>query len=155
MTQFITGAPIWVWPLLLLLVVVGLRARKRRMAPVALIYLLPLLGVMTLRSIAVMPAGLWIWLVFGTGYGAGILLGHHLQGRWLLGREGNRIDLAGETVTLATMMGVFWANFVGGTFQAVAPDVYANPAFQGAFAALLALCAGIFAGRALRVWRNV
>lgn len=154
MTQFITGAPIWVWPLLALLIFVGMRARLTRMVPVALIYLLPLLGIMPLRSIAALPAGAWIWLIFGAGYVAGVWLGHHLQARWVLGREGHMVQVAGESLTLGLMMIVFWANFVGGVLQAVAPETYANPIFQGMFAAALAVTAGTFAGRALRVWRG-
>jgi hypothetical protein len=38
MTQLLTGAPIWVWPLLVVLILVGLRARNERTAPVLLIY---------------------------------------------------------------------------------------------------------------------
>ena len=41
MTQLLTGAPIWVWPLLGVLILMGLRACKERSAPVLLIYGLP------------------------------------------------------------------------------------------------------------------
>lgn len=154
MTQFLTGAPIWVWPLLALLIFVGLRARQERMAPALLIYLLPLLGILAVRSVAALPAGVWVWLVFGLFYGLGVCAGHHLQSRWLLGREGRMVQLAGENLTLLVMMIVFWANFAGGVLLAVAPDVYGNSMFQAGFAAILALSAGTFAGRAFRVWRQ-
>ncbi|MGC1505133.1 MAG: hypothetical protein WA782_13475 [Sulfitobacter sp.] len=154
MTQFLTGAPIWVWPLLALLIFVGLRARQERTAPALLIYLLPLLGLLALRSVAALPAGVWVWLVFVLFYGLGACAGHHLQSRWLLDREGRMVQLAGENLTLLVMMIVFWANFAGGVLLAVAPDVYDNSMFQAGFAAILALSAGTFAGRAFRVWRH-
>lgn len=153
MTQFLTGAPIWVGPLLALLIFVGLRARQARSVPVLLIYLLPLLGILSLRAVASLPAGNWIWMIFLVLYGAGLWAGHRLQARWVLGRTGRMVQLAGENLTLLLMMAVFWANFLGGVLLAVAPDIYGNAMFQTGFTALLALAAGIFAGRALFVWR--
>jgi hypothetical protein len=154
MTQLITGAPIWVWPLLVGLILVGMRARKPRTAPAAVLYLLPLLGILALRSVASLPAGSWIWVVFVVLYAAGVWIGYLLQGRWVLGRTGQRVQLAGENLTLVVVMLVFWANFVGGLLQAVAPHIYSNPVFHAGFAAVLALGAGTFAGRAVRVWRG-
>ncbi len=155
MTQFLTGAPVWVWPLLLLLILVGLRARQARSVPVVLIYLLPLLGLLALRSTAALPADNWIWLVFGGGYAAGVWAGHHLQARWVRAREGARVRLAGENLTLVVMMVIFWANFAGGVLREVAPAVYGMAAFQVILVLLVAASAGSFAGRALRVWRGV
>jgi len=50
------------------------------------------------------------------------------------------------------MMVIFWANFAGGVVAAVAPLAYASAPFHVALAACLALAAGSFGGRALRVW---
>jgi len=151
MTQIITGAPIWVWPLLALLVLVGLRARQDRTVHVGLIYALPLLGVLAVRSTAALGAPSWIWVIFAIAYFAGGLIGYWLQCRWIVGRISNKVQLAGENVTLTVMMIVFWANFVTGLLLAIAPDVYASAPFVSGFAAILALCGGSFTGRALRV----
>jgi hypothetical protein len=154
MTRFLTGAPIWVWPLLLLLIVVGLRARRDREVPVVLIYLLPLLGILPLRATIALPAAGWIWAVFAAGYLAGGWIGHRMQGGWMLGRNGARVRVKGESLTLLVVMLVFWANFVGGLLQAVAADVYASAIFHLVFVTIIALSAGSFAGRGLRVWRT-
>ncbi len=154
MTQLLTGAPIWVWPLLLVLILVGLRARKDRRAPAILIYALPLLGILALRSTAALPAASWIWVVFAAAYFLGGWGGHRLQAGWLLGREGKFVRLKGENLTLLVMMVVFWANFAGGFLQAVAPQVYGSVGFHMVFASILAMSAGSFAGRALRVWQR-
>ncbi len=155
MTGILTGAPLWVWPLLLLLVIVGLRARRDRQAPAILIYAMPLLGILALRSTAALPASMWIWLVFVTAYLSGAKAGYQVQGRWLSGRVGKLVRLKGENLTLVVVMVVFWANFAGGFLQAVLPDVYANAVFHMAFTALIALGAGSFAGRAVRVFQSV
>jgi hypothetical protein len=155
MTQLFTGAPIWVWPLLAVLVIVGMRARHERTVPVVLLYGLPALGILALRSTAVLPAGAAIWCIFVLAYAAGIWGGYALQKRWLLGRKGKRAQLAGEGLTLLVMMVIFWANFVGGVLQAVAPEVYTNTIFHIVFVALIAVGGGSFSGRALRVWKGV
>ncbi|MEP1766391.1 MAG: hypothetical protein ABJJ53_07095 [Sulfitobacter sp.] len=154
MTEFFTNAPIWVWPLLGVLVVIGLRARHAREVPVALIYGLPALGIMTLRTTAGLQAGVAIWVVFLIAYAAGIWGGYLMQTRWTVARVGKKVQLSGENVTLAVMMVLFWANFAGGVVQAVEPALYVNLLFQGTFAGLIAFCGGSFAGRALRVWRT-
>lgn len=152
MTQILTGAPIWVWPLFIALVFVGMRARRERVVPVGLIYALPLLGIMAIRSVAGLPAAVWIWAVFAAAYAAGAWGGYLLQRAWVLGREAGKVRLAGESLTLTVMMLVFWANFAGGFMRAVVPDAYAGSLFHIIFAALLAISCGSFAGRALRVW---
>ena len=149
MSGIITGAPIWVWPLLALLVFIGLRARRTRKAPVGLVYALPLLGALALRSTAALPADGWIWLVFAAAYVSGGWGGYLLQQGWLLGREGRMVRLAGENLTLAVMMLVFWANFAGGFLRAVAPGIYGAPVFHF-------LKAGLFFSAALSDrWKSI
>lgn len=153
MTQIFTGAPVWVWPLLGVLVSVGVRARRERWVPAAMIYALPVLGVLALRNTAGLPVGAWIWGVFMLAYLAGAWGGYVVQGSWIPGREGFRVRLAGESLTLTVLMLVFWANFIGGFVQAVAPGVYGSTVFALFFATMTAAAGGSFAGRALRVWR--
>ena len=153
MTQIFTAAPIWVWPLLAILIIFGMRARRDRTAPAFLIYAMPLLAILALSSTNALPAGSWIWLVFAGVYLVGVWAGHRMQAGWLLGREGRLVRLKGESLTLVVIMVVFWANFVGGSLRAVAPQVYASARFHAVFTAILAICAGSFAGRAVRVWQ--
>lgn len=155
MSAIITGTPIWVWPLFILLLVLGLRARHERMVPIGLFYALPLLGLSALSAVAGLSAGPFIWLVFAAAYAAGTYGGHLVQRHWVLGREGHKVRLAGESLTLIMMLLVFGANFVGGFLEAVAPQIYAGSMFQIIFAAVVALSSGSFTGRALRVWRDV
>lgn len=152
MSGLVTGTPIWVWPLLVVLLVVGLRARHEREVPALLVYLLPLLGLSALRSVAGLGPVLAVWGIFALAYGAGVMGGYRMQGRFVLARAGRRVRLAGETVTLALMMLIFAANFSAGFMKAVAPAVYGNSLFHAGFAVVVALASGSFAGRAIRVW---
>jgi len=149
----LANIPIWVFPLFILLLVIGLRAMRRRQLPVAVIYAIPLLGVLGLRAIIALPTSLWIWAIFA-GFGAlGIKTGMALQRRWLIGRNGNRVELEGEPLTLVLMMSVFAGNFVVGLVSEVAPEVLTMALFQFGFTALLSTVSGIFCGRALWVYR--
>ena len=149
----LANIPIWVFPLFILLLVIGLRAMRRRQLPVAVIYAIPLLGVLGLRAIIALPTSLWIWAIFA-GFGAlGIKTGMALQKRWLIGRNGNRVELEGEPLTLVLMMSVFAGNFVVGMLSEVAPNVLGMALFQFGFTALLSTVSGIFCGRALWVYR--
>lgn len=154
MSAIITGTPIWVWPLFILLLVLGLRARHERMVPIGMFYALPLLGLSALNAVMGLKAGPLIWLAFAVAYGAGTYGGYLVQRHWVLGREGHKVQLAGEYLTLTMMMLVFGANFVGGFLEAVTPQIYAGVLFQVIFASVVALSSGSFAGRALRVWKD-
>ena len=157
MTEFLigilAGAPLFVWPLLALLIFIGMRARQSRRAPVMVFYMLPLMGAMALRTASDLPAGAWVWTVFGLAYVLGAAAGYALQRRWTGPRDGARVQLAGESLTLLVVMVLFWANFVGGMLEALSPATYLSSVFQGVFAALLAASSGSFAGRAVQVLR--
>ena len=62
MSTFISNIPIWVLPLFIVLFIVGLRASKDRSVPILLIYLLPLLGLLTLRNITSLAPQIWLSL---------------------------------------------------------------------------------------------
>lgn len=81
--------------------------------------------------------------------------GYLVQCQWVLGREGRKVRLAGESLTLTMMMLVFGANFVGGFLQSVGPNIYSSIWFGAIFAVVLGVSSGSFTGRALRVWRDV
>lgn len=152
MSQIITNTPLWVWPLFLLLLAMGLRAARDRWVPVALIYCLPLLGISGVRTVTGLEGPMMIWLGFMGGYFLGLWIGFQLQQRWVIVREGARVHVRGEYWTLSAMMLIFGANFVSGVLEAVAPSFHAHPVFQLIFAALIALGSGSFAGRGLRIW---
>ena len=75
MSTFISNIPIWVLPLFIVLFIVGLRASKDRSAPILLIYLLPLLGLLTLRNITSLAPPIWLWAFAAVTYSSGIAIG--------------------------------------------------------------------------------
>lgn len=149
----LANIPLWVWPLFVLLLVVGLRASKTRRAPLALILALPLLGVLSLRALSALPDPTTVWSLWPLGLLTGTLLGYRLQTRWLISRQGAWVHLRGEWLTLIVTMVIFWSNFATGMARAMAPALVASTPFQAGLALLLGLCAGTFLGRAIRTLR--
>lgn len=149
--QILTAIPLWVLPLFLALLLIGLRARKERSTPVIVLCLLPLLGVLSLmRGLALGPVAL---AALALGWTVGVWIGASLQPRWTLARTGSRVHLRGESVTLVTMLTLFAANFAGGMVQGMAPEVASGPVFGLGWGLLAGLLSGSYAGRALAVLR--
>lgn len=149
----VSGAPIWVWPLLVLLLVLGARAMRPRLAPTMMIYMLPLLGGLSVNAVNNLPAVGYVWGVFVAGYLGGALAGYWVQRDWILGKSGSRVSLAGEGLTMTVLMAIFWMNFFGGVFRSVSPDTYESGSFHMTFALIAGLAAGSFMGRAFRVYQ--
>lgn len=144
------GAPLWVWPVLIFLAVIGLKATRDRRMPRTLFYALPFLGLITLRSISTLPPLGLIWLGFVAGGLIGALLGHALHGQWLIGREGRTLLLRGEWFTFTMLMVIFWSNFISGTVKAISPAFYESTPFLLGVVLLCGFAAGSFLGRSVR-----
>jgi len=152
--DFLTGAPIWVWPLLAGLVVLGLQSTRRRSTKVYWVCILPFLGLLAMRTVLALPFAPVAWFGFLTGYGLATLAGFRLQSRWIISRQGNSVILAGEWLTLITILVTFWSNFLRGVLAVVAPEQLAELSFVVPFTFVLGICSGLFMGRALRVVRS-
>ncbi|MGQ3354343.1 MAG: hypothetical protein ACT6XY_08185 [Phreatobacter sp.] len=148
--SILTSTPLWVWPLFALLVFVGLTSRRERSLPMAVVFLLPAIGLVTLPTLAAMPHPGVALAAYGLAYAAGAATGYRLQGRWVLAKGDGRARLAGESLTLAGMMTLFSAKFVHGAMAAMAPAAVSGITYVATFAAVTGVAAGLFGGRALR-----
>lgn len=150
----LAGAPVWVWPLLVLLLVLGWRSSRTRRTPMLLVYALPLLGIMTLGSLRALPEPSVVWTGFGIGYVLAAMICFRLQRRWTLERSRSFVTLLGEWLTLTVIMIMFWANFASGFLQQVSPDTHASVPFLAAFSCAIGAASGSFLGRAVQVMTN-
>jgi len=151
--DIIKGAPIWVWPLLALLIFFGYQASKDRRVPIVIICLLPLLGIISLRSIGSLPNPVFAWTSYGIGYALGSAFGYVKQASWIIAREDKMITLKGEWITMLTMMVVFWMNFASGVTKEISPQTFASDEFTVISTLVAGIVGGIFLGRAIRVVR--
>ena len=155
MTQvfsILSGAPLWVWPLLVFLIYFGLKATRTRTVAAWPLYVLPLLGLLSLNAVNGLSPNTVIWVVFGLAYIVGGSAGFQFQRGIVSQKAYATVTLAGEWVTLLVLMIVFWMNFLGGVMRVIAPDIFASAGFHQVFAAVAGLAAGSFLGRAIRVF---
>ena len=154
MSAFVTDAPLWVWPLLAVLIALGLRAARPRETSLLPYLFLPFIGAITLNTLAHLPAPALVWSAWIGAYVLGTAGGYALQRRWLIARAGWRVRLRGEWLTLVVVLVIFCANFSAGMMRAVAPDALGSSTFLTVFPAIVGLCAGSFLGRSLRLFRT-
>jgi hypothetical protein len=151
-----TGAPLWVWPLLLVLLALGLRASRPRETSLLPLCLLPLIGLSNVSTLTGLADPALAWKAWSLAYLLGAGLGFLQQGAWIVERRGWRAHIKGEWLTLTTMMLLFWANFANGTIATLAPNLAASTLYLILFPALIGLASGSFLGRPLRLltWNN-
>ncbi len=151
LTKLLTEPPVWIWPLLALLIFVGIKSTKHRRIPTFLVYILPLIGFTNIPILMNLQEQPMVWTVFSGAIVIGTVIGFVLQKIWIITKEKHHITLAGEWVTMISVMVLFWANYVSGTIQSQRPDFYANVGFIVAFVTIIAVFSGWFFGCALRV----
>ncbi len=147
----IFGTPIWVWPLLAFLIGYGIRASRDRDTSVWPVYLVPLLGLITLKTIITASGGQTVWMAYAVAYGLAAVAGYALQHRWLVEKHERRAMLKGEWMTFAVVMILFWSNFAFGLTRVISPDVVSQAANQVIYAVVVGMASGSLLGRALQV----
>ncbi|WP_298497410.1 hypothetical protein [uncultured Maritimibacter sp.] len=141
--------PFWDWPLGLLLLWVCLRALRDRRTPLVLVYLLPLLGLLTLRSVASFGVGPLVWSALALGYGLGAMIGWKRQSGRTLAKTARHVVQRGEGMTALAILTLFALNAAIGTVTAVAPDLLVSYPLPLVLSAMAGLASGTFGGRAL------
>jgi len=149
--KFLEGAPLWVWPLLAGFVFLGLRAVKKRISPIWVLYCWPLLTIMPLIELYRMSTFNWVWALFFVFFMISIELGYRFQKNLILHKSDTHIATSGEWLTFMVLMLMFALNFCNGVLQVVNTDLYTFTPYRFLFAAAGGLLTGQFSGRALRV----
>ena len=119
-----------------MLFIVGLRASKDHSVPILLIYLLQLLGLLTLRNINSLAPPIWLWAFAAVTYSSGIAIGMQLQHGWIVARNAQFAQVKGEWTTMTAMMIVFAAGFVNGFLSATMPALTQTAVFLTGFVAI-------------------
>lgn len=151
--NIVSAAPPWVWPLLILLLYIGWRASRPREASPLFFYLTPLLGLIGVNTLARLSEADIALPAFAVGWALGGIAGHAAQRRWLIAKQGGKIRLAGEWLTMSAVLVIFCANFANGIVTALAPELVHDRLYLLAYAGLIGLFSGSFLGRAIFVLR--
>jgi len=146
-------APIWVWPLLLWMIRVGVKAMRARTVAIWFYWFLPFFALLSVRGRVEAAAPEVDLPVFACAYALGLAFGHWFQGGVIVERTAKLVSVKGEPLTLIMMMAIFWMNFAAGVIEVISPDLMANHVTIVILAAISGAVSGQFAGRALRVLR--
>lgn len=154
---FISNTPVWVWPLLLGLLVLGLRQTRTQHMGWMRVTVLPLVlvGLSVYGTLAVAgayPAALLLWALVALG-AATLVLRQPLPADAHYDLAHRRFTVPGSAVPLALMMGIFLTKYAVGATQTLAPALLQTTVAAGSIAVLYGLCSGVLLGRSLRLWK--
>ncbi len=152
MLQIITKIPVFVWPLFSILLLSGLRARKAREVPIAVLFLVPSIFFgWSLFSFfgkyAMTPLAIIFWLLcLGLGFFIGF---SHMQRLNLqFDKEKNKVEMPGSWIPLMLSMSIFISKFSIGMMRSIMPHLNGSPLFLG-LELFSTIILGIFAGRGI------
>ncbi|MGE0658164.1 MAG: DUF6622 family protein [Reyranellaceae bacterium] len=151
------SAPLWVWPLLALLLFLGIRSLRDRSAPAASLVALPLaffgLSISNLLPLdALAPLRIGVWLAaLAIGIAPGWLMVR--PARVSIDRSNRRIAVPGSVVPLALMLAAFVAGFYFGYLFARYPELKSDPLTLAVASTYRGLMSGYFLGQTLRLFR--
>lgn len=152
MLQIITKTPIYVWPLFVVLLLGGLKARKTSVMPLAVLLLIPSLFLSwSLFSFfgkyAADPLAILFWVVcLGAGFAIGF---SHMQSLKLqFDKKKKKVQMPGSWIPLMLSMSIFTSKFSIGMMSSMMPHLNGSLLFLG-LELFSAVILGIFAGRGI------
>lgn len=145
------NVPVWVWPLFVVLLAIGIFSMRDRSGSVIPFLFYPLFGFTSLGAITALTHTPLNWITFGIAYLIGAILAFWWQDGLVLSKDRWRVRVRGEKITLIILMAIFFSNFVNGVIEAVAAHIRSLPFFTLIFAGLIGACSGSFTGRGLRI----
>ena len=145
------NAPVWVWPLFVVLIGIGVLAMRDRKSSVIPYIFYPLFGLTAANGMAALVHTPTNWIVFALAYALGSIVAFRWQDGLIVAKAGWTIQVRGDRITILILMVIFLSNFINGVVQAIAPDMRDSLAFTIAFAGIIGAGSGSFTGRALRV----
>ncbi len=155
--QIITRTPVWVWALLVLLVWVGLKQSLPRTVSLRRITVLPLImvglslaGILT--AFGSSHSTLLAWAA-AAAVAAAVVMTRRLAQATQYNAWTQQFHIPGSWTPLVLMMGIFITKYAVGVTLAMRPDLARDALFSQSFGALYGGFSGVFAGRALQLWR--
>lgn len=153
-TQILLHTPLWVWGLFAGLLALGVwQSRPRRLAPAQLLVLPAVMGALGLASsAAAFGHAPGLALVWALALGLGVAAGRRLAppARW----DGQRLHLGASWWPLAIVLAIFVLRYVAAVVLVMHPAWRLDPRVMVPLTALYGMLGGLFAGRALALWRR-
>ena len=155
--QILLHTPAWVFGLFVLLLWVGAKQLLAGSVSLTRVTILPLamtgLSVYGVASaFGNEPMALVAWIAAALVL-VGLVFTRPLPATTRYDAASRRFHLAGSAVPLALMMGIFFTKYVVGVLLAMHPELRHQTLFALGTGTLYGAFSGIFAARALRLWR--
>lgn len=155
--QIIIHTPVWVWALLALLLWLGIKQSRPGQPSLLRITVVPLvltslslLG--TVSAFGSSPAVMLTWLAAAAALAA-VVLQSPLPEITRFDAHTRTFQVPGSWVPLALMAGIFANKYVVGVALNLHPELMHEATFTLGFSALSGAFSGVFAARAMRLWR--
>lgn len=135
--EIVAGTPVWVWPVLALLLWRGWSATRDRTAAAWQVWLMPAVFV-AFALARLVESGFASMTVLGlvAGGALGVPVGAAIGRRFPIRRMAEGLRLHGEWLTLAFIVLVFAGRYVDGVTKSIAPAMAGGASYQFAMAAL-------------------
>jgi hypothetical protein len=152
MLQIFTKIPLFVWPLLVVLLVGGLRARKTSAVPLAVLLLIPsIFFIWSLFSFfgkyMTDPLAMLLWpICLGLGFFIGFL--HMKRLKLQFDKQKKKVVMPGSWIPLILSMSIFTSKFSVGMMSSILPHLNGSHLFLG-LELFSTIILGIFAGRGI------
>jgi len=157
LTQILLHTPKWVFALFALLLWLGAKQLLASSVSLTRVTLMPIamtgLSVFGVASaFGDSPVALLAWAAAAIVL-SGLVLQRTLPASTRYDAGSRRFHVAGSAVPLVLMMGIFFTKYVVGVELALHPQMQHEASFALAVSALYGAFSGIFAARAIRLWR--
>jgi hypothetical protein len=160
-SEAIAHTPLWVYPLILIVLILGARNLQTRERPLAPLFILPvILLIFASVNLAASSAALTLVLpAFAVSLAIGGAIGWNLVPRDVVAVRGQgRVRVPGSIAPLLIVIAAVILRYAIGYIYGRWPELRADPALALEFSATGALLAGIVWGRILRLariyWRS-
>ena len=155
--QILAHTPHWVFALFALLVWLGCKQLVSRRVSLRRITVLPLAmtglslyGVVSAFRDSPMALAFWVAAAVVAAF---LLMQRRLHEATRYEAGTRSFDVPGSAVPLVLMMGIFFTKYVVGVQLAMHPELAHQPGFVWPVSLLYGAFSGIFAARALRLWK--
>jgi len=155
--QAIIHTPVWVWPLLALLIWLGIAAMRTRQVRVARLIVLPTVflalsisGLFSSPLPVLEAVGIWL-----AGLAVGGLIGRSIAPRHgvTIARDRQRLTVPGSVVPLILILVIFAGRYAAGYAFGRYPELRQDALAVIVTASYAALCTGVMLGRTLPLLR--
>ena len=153
-SNIIINTPIWVWPLFIFLIFIGLKCTKTRVIKLSFLYIMPSVYLaLSLRNIITIDANIIIFAGWLGGILCASYIGWQLHHNVIISADHKNklIRLPGEWMTFGLIIVYFSIRYYYGYKTNITPEITKDIQFMSMINIIFGAATGLFFGRAIRI----